>query len=491
MDGLPFREVWAADFEYGAANGGRPVPVCLVAKELRSGRLLRLWHDDFGRLPPYPTDSGVLFVAYYATAEVSCHLALGWPVPERILDLFTEYRVRTNGAKVQGRSLLHALDFYGLPGITKAEKDAGRNLAMQGHWTAQERRDLLDYCQTDVDALAALLPRMRPDIEARRHGLVRALLRGRYMAATARVEATGVPVDTDTLALLRDQWDDLKLALIAETDQQYGVFEGTTFKLDRFERWLRHSGIPWPRTDAGRLRTDRDTFRDMAKTHPSVAALHEVRHSLAELRLESLAVGPDGRNRVMLGAFGAKTGRNTPTSSAFVFGPAVWLRGLVKPEPGRALAYLDFASQEVVIAAALSQDHALLAAIESGDPYMYFARMAGLAPPGATKATHPTVRALCKTCLLGSLYGMGPFSLAQRTGTSLILAQSVHRALALTFPTFWRWIEHVSDLALLSGELRTVFGWPVQVNDETRATTLRTGRCRRTGPRCCVWPARW
>lgn len=124
------------------------MPVCLVAKELRSGRLLRVWHDDFGSRPPYPTDSGVLFVAYYAAAEVSCHLALDWPVPEWILDLFAEFRVRTNGAKVQGRSLLHALDFHGLAAITKAEKDAGRDLAMQGHWTAQERRDLLDYCQT-------------------------------------------------------------------------------------------------------------------------------------------------------------------------------------------------------------------------------------------------------------------------------------------------------------------------------------------------------
>jgi DNA polymerase I-like protein with 3'-5' exonuclease and polymerase domains len=104
------------------------------------------------------------------------------------------------------------------------------------------------------------------------------------MAAVARMEATGVPVDTVTLARLRDQWDDLKLALIAETGRYYGVFDGSTFKLDRFERWLRRSGIPWPRTDAGRLRTDRDTFRDMAETHPSVAALHEVRYSLAELR---------------------------------------------------------------------------------------------------------------------------------------------------------------------------------------------------------------
>ena len=35
--------VWAADFEFAAPPGGRPVPLCLVARELRSGRLVRLW----------------------------------------------------------------------------------------------------------------------------------------------------------------------------------------------------------------------------------------------------------------------------------------------------------------------------------------------------------------------------------------------------------------------------------------------------------------
>jgi DNA polymerase-1 len=35
MFGLPFREVWALDFEFTAEPGGLPVPVCMVARELR------------------------------------------------------------------------------------------------------------------------------------------------------------------------------------------------------------------------------------------------------------------------------------------------------------------------------------------------------------------------------------------------------------------------------------------------------------------------
>src|SRR5881392_1512127 len=87
-------------------------------------RKIRLWRDKFGVAPPYPTDANVLFVAYYASAEIGCHLALGWPVPQRVLDLFTEFRNHTNGIPtVSGASLLGALAFYGLDGIGTAEKD--------------------------------------------------------------------------------------------------------------------------------------------------------------------------------------------------------------------------------------------------------------------------------------------------------------------------------------------------------------------------------
>ncbi len=76
----PYREVWLADFEFQAPPGERPQPVCLVAFEFHSGRQIRLWQDDLRRLksPPYSVGTDSLFVAYYASAELGCHLALGW-----------------------------------------------------------------------------------------------------------------------------------------------------------------------------------------------------------------------------------------------------------------------------------------------------------------------------------------------------------------------------------------------------------------------------
>ena len=35
---LPFREIWCVDFEFHGGDGERPIPVCYVAHEVRSGR---------------------------------------------------------------------------------------------------------------------------------------------------------------------------------------------------------------------------------------------------------------------------------------------------------------------------------------------------------------------------------------------------------------------------------------------------------------------
>ena len=131
---------------------------------------------------------------------------------------------------------------------------------------------------------------------------------------------------------------------------------------------MAREGIPWPRLNSGRLALDRNTFSDMSKRYPIVKPLHELRKTLGELKLNKLAVGRDGRNRTLLSPFAAKTGRNQPSTNRFVFGPAKWIRGLIKPGEGMALAYCDWSSQEIAIAAALSQDNLLWDAYESGDP---------------------------------------------------------------------------------------------------------------------------
>jgi DNA polymerase I len=491
--GLPFREVWCIDFEFVSEPGALPVPVCMVARELGSKKQIRLWQDEFATRPPFPTDDTTLVVAYFATAELGCFLQLGWPVPKRLLDLYTEFRNATNGIPLhEGRGLLGALSHHGISTITAEQKTEERGLVMRGGpWSLSERQRILDYCQTDVDPLGALLERMLPGILKRPTGLGHALLRGRYMSAVARMERAGVPIDSDMLAQLRRHWGSIKRDLITAIDKDYNVYDGSVFKSGLFAAYCVDNRIDWPRTATGQLQLDRETFRDQARRYPQLEPLKELRHALSELRLEKLAVGPDHRNRELLSPFGASSGRNTPSNNKFIFGPSVWLRGLIKPPEGRALAYVDWKSQEVYIAAQLSGDGALLDAVLSGDPYLTFAKIAGLAPPDATKDSHKQIRDLCKTCLLGTNYGMQAPSLAARTGLSVIEAQDLLRRLARTFPTFTAWADHVVNVGQLRGYLSTVFGWTLRTENTPRPTTLRNFPMQANGAEmlrlaCCL-----
>jgi DNA polymerase I len=464
---LMTKEVWAVDFEFTAPTGGRPTPVCMVALELLSGKIIRLWANELNALSQAPFDTGPesLFVAYYASAEIGCFLALGWELPERILDLFTEFRAETNGTElISGRGLIGAMAHYGLDAISATEKDEMRDLIMGGGpWSPEQKIAILEYCESDVRSLENLLPAMAPAITASNQRLGWALLRGRYMAAVARMEWNGVPIDMDTFGTLRDNWDRIPVPLIEAVDAKFGVFDGLTFKTDLFEDYLVRNDIPWPRLESGRLALSDDVFRQQAKAHPGLAPLRELRHALSELRLNKLAVGKDGRNRTLLSPFRSKTGRNQPSNSKFIFGPSVWVRGLIKPAPGRAIAYLDWKSQEIAIAAALSDDDAMWTAYSTGDPYLAFAKQAGLAPPEATKETHKDIRNRCKAIVLGVQYGMSAESMALNAGIHVVDARDLLLRHKGTFWRFWSWAEQNVNAALLGGTLYTRFGWPIRL----------------------------
>jgi len=128
-----FEEVWCVDTEFCALPGERPDPVCVVARELRSGRIVRQFKGEFSMYPPFRVDARVLYVGFYCSAEISIHIALGWPLPANTLDLYVEFRNATNGLPTpSGRGLLGALAYYGLDHIAAVQKDAGRDLVMRG-----------------------------------------------------------------------------------------------------------------------------------------------------------------------------------------------------------------------------------------------------------------------------------------------------------------------------------------------------------------------
>ena len=183
----------------------------------------------------------------------------------------------------------------------------------------------------------------------------------------------------------------------------------------------------WPRTECGFLSTDSDTFDDQIALRPELPELRLLRElftTLGQMRSAGLAIGAGDRNRTQLKPFQAITGRNLPSTSEFIFGPARWMRGFIKPPEGFGLAYLDFKAEEVAIMAAFSKDARLAEHYASGDVYWRFAVATGLGDPTATGLARKAIRDLVKVVFLAVLYGMQAPSLARKTGKTLVKRKS-------------------------------------------------------------------
>jgi hypothetical protein len=458
-----FEQIIYADFEFVARHGERPPVVCLAWREEPGGQTRCLWRDQLGAAPPYRTDDRVLFISFVANAELCCHLALGWPLPANVIDLSAEFRLFVNGRVVpEGKGLLGALAYFHLDRIDAKHKDVMRDRIMQGWpFSPEERARIVHYGTSDVDPLPSLFTKLVSD-----DSFERALFRGEFVAASALMEHRGVPIDRAKFDQLADKrvWSAVRDAMVPAIDADYGVYvKGADgewhFSLELLADYCWREGIVWPLTETGKLSTRRKTFEDRAKGHPQLENLRQLRHARDKMRKIKLAVGADNRNRTVLWPFQAKTSRTQPKASRWIFSPAVWLRSLIKPERGQAVAYVDWSSMEFMIAASLSGDPVMLEFYRGGDPYLSFAKRVGAAPGDATKHTHGVLRDRYKTGLLAIQYGISAEALAARLGISVFAAHEMiaqhHELLAV----YWRWAEDWLAHVLNTGVMWTPLGW--------------------------------
>jgi DNA polymerase-1 len=443
----------------------------MVFHDLSTRQTTRLWRDQLSDRLPYDGGGDTLVVSFVFNAEGTCHLALGQPIPKNILDLSAEFKCQVNGKGIprKNQGLIGALQYFGLSSIAPKRKDAMRDRIIRGWpFTAEEREQILAYCAEDVEALRKLLYALLPKID-----LPIALHRGEAVAALARSEHVGIPIDAEIFSQLADKrtWREIRDSMVPLVDvhgiyicDQRGEWHWNNA---RFEAWTVSANIHWPRKeDTGKLDLRRKTFESMAKAYPPVEPLRQLRYIRDKLRTIQLSVGHDSRNRTVLWPFSSKASRTQPKAKHWIFSPSVWLRFLIKPEPGKALAYIDYSSMEFLAAAALSDGHCgpnnpMLDLYRSGDPYLNFGKLVDYVPRDATRdmpgveAARNRLKVLC----LAVQYGMQTATLATRLGVSEIEAHEMllhHRGL---FSQYWHWSEDWLHHSLDNGTMRTVFGW--------------------------------
>jgi DNA polymerase I-like protein with 3'-5' exonuclease and polymerase domains len=161
----------------------------------------------------------------------------------------------------------------------------------------------------------------------------------------------------------------------------------------------------------------------------------------------------------VLWPFKSKSSRTQPKASQWIFSPAIWLRSLIKPGPGMAVAYVDWSSMEFMVAAALSGDPVMIAFYLGGDPYLAFAIRVGAAPHWATKQTHGELRERYKTGLLAIQYGISAATLAGRLGISTFAAHEMLNQHREIFAVYWQWVDNWLQHALSTGVMWTPFNW--------------------------------
>ncbi len=466
-----FSNVWIVVCVASSDPGERITPLAIAAKSVATNLLVEFVAPELFRTPrpPYETGPLTLVLTSNAAMLVACHLALDWEVPERVVDLAVEQRNRTNGTPDpigwQDRAL-------------PSESCVSRGGSLP-RWFPQKLRQRLS---TTHDLFK--------ELEHSIH-LGHSLLRGRYMAAVARIESAGLPVDRDVVDQLASRWGSISTKVIQIIDRGYSVYDRGRLDESAFCNWLNLRGIDWPRLPSGRLDLSDAAFRDMARAFPEIRNVKELRATVLDFDPAALTIGQDGRNRVPLRPFASRTGRNQPGAKASVLGSAVWVRQLIRPKTGTGLALIDWTQQEFGIAAALSGDKEMQQAYRSADPYLALAVLAGAAPISATPASHADVRAQFKICALGIQYGMGSKTLARLIGRSEATARDLQRLHRAAFPAYWRWSDDVETHAFLTGHLKTVFGWNLNVCAGANPRSLRNFPLQANGAEmlrlaCCL-----
>lgn len=467
-----FSEVVLLDFEYhfgkGWRFGGHPVPVCACAYELRSKRTLRLWANELPlHKPPWAHGRDVLLVSFNAIAELSCYLALQYPLPPFVLDLLYEYRQWMNGVLYKGlpRDLDSVMNRHQLPWNSRFDKKAMHELILRaGPYSAQEQVDILDYCWEDVHALELLLPFMLPHLPV---DLDLCLYRGRYALPAAVTQATGIPIDEPLWNQFLEMRKEIQLEVIAG----HPVYSGITFDRDEFARWLTAQHVTgWPRTATGQPSVAKDTFRSFAG-NKAVEELRQIRSVVEQLRKPSIQVR-QGRTWFGILPFKAESSRNATTHC--IFQSPSWMRGLIQPRPGTGLILADYSQEEYYIAGYRSGDPEMLRLYREGDPYIAFGIWTGLMPPDATKQTHARMRDIVKTVSLAVMYGQGTRSMARKLGITVNRAENLLREHQARHPVVWRWFRRQVDSSYGHREAVTLMGWRLYAGASfTRAGTLK------------------
>jgi DNA polymerase I-like protein with 3'-5' exonuclease and polymerase domains len=182
------------------------------------------------------------------------------------------------------------------------------------------------------------------------------------------------------------------------------------------------------------------------------------------------------------------SGRNAHAKS--LYNAHACVRSFMVFPPDTIGLYLDWRTQEVGVAAALSEDPAPIDAYNGGDVYYTLARDCGLTSDPDRKRwkrEYPGMRQRMKSLQLGINYGMGVPSLAKGLDRHPIIASNFIERHRRKYSRFRQWREDQVQAAMLERRIETMFGWPLRISTARTNAHSTIFRCKVAALKCCDW----
>ena len=380
---------------------------------------------------------------------------------------------------------------YRLTGVERdtEHKDKMRDIIIRGDnkEILANKKDITEYCTEDVIHLPLLFAKMQEEyyrlgIEIDKELEDEMLLRGLYAALTAKMESWGYPIDVEKTKNFTAAVSPILEECQREINSLFPHIK--PFRWNRATRkfswdqkatkvWLGDNVDTdmWMRTDGEDLSLSLDAWQrvfDFKHDYPKDNfGAQMVRYLKLKQHISGFipgnkgsfwdAVGPDGRVRCYTNPFGAQSSRSQQSSRSFLFLKTAWMRALALPAKGKAIAGIDYGSEEFLISAILAKmmvaikeiSTAQIDAYESGDVYLAFGKAAGLIPPHGTKQSHKYERDLCKATVLGLSYLMSKFGLAAKLSADTgqeVTTDEAQEYINTFYEVFWELKEYQTGL---------------------------------------------
>lgn len=303
------------------------------------------------------------------------------------------------------------------------------------------------------------------------------LYRGESAARTAKMISLGYPVNVDKVRKFAASVPDINKEMCEDINSQFeegkkpfrwnNKEQRYSKQIKLWKQWIGESDYAdtWMRTKKEAYSTSIDAFEKQFSwrhEYPRGNFFAQVMRYLKTQRsfngfipksanaknketfFDSL--GSDGRVRAWLNPYGSQSARFQPKATGFLPLKASWMRSMIEPKKGRAIASIDYGSQEFLIAALISKDMNMIDAYKSGDVYLYFAKLAGAVPWDGKKEDYAAERNLFKSTTLGISYNMGALGLSKKltddTGREVTEkeAQELINKFELAYPNYKKWI---------------------------------------------------